>query len=135
MASMNVEKAAFRARRESIGMSQQTLAELLGVQLRTVKRWESDASRSPILPAAWGVLGEREDAFHRVVDNAVRLGIELAGRQEGPIPMPYYRTQAMADQAGHEGEPFDELNARSRAIALELRRHDIEVEYFYPIDE
>ena len=39
-----MNKAEFRAMREMVGMTQATLADALGVEVRSVKRWESPSA-------------------------------------------------------------------------------------------
>ena len=60
----NETKAAFRAMRETCGASQAALAEALGVNARTAKRWETPGQPEPPRDA-WRLLeGWHADALH-----------------------------------------------------------------------
>lgn len=52
---------------------------------------------------------------------------------ESPIVMPitYYRNQAVYDECGRDAGPYGQANAASRAIASELERMGIQVEFRY----
>lgn len=48
-----------KQRRRLLGMTQQDLANLLGVSLRTIRRWETGRCRVPY--GAWRMLGDYEN--------------------------------------------------------------------------
>lgn len=55
---------------------------------------------------------------------------------EGPIvvPITYYRDQSTYDRFGRDAGPYGQANATARAIAVELERMGVQVEFHYPDD-
>ena len=55
---------------------------------------------------------------------------------EGPIvvPIAYYRDQPTYDRFGRDAGPYGQANAAARAIAVELERMGVRVEFRYPDD-
>lgn len=55
---------------------------------------------------------------------------------EGPIvvPITYYRDQSTYDRFGRNAGPYGQANATARAIAVELERAGVQVEFHYPDD-
>jgi len=47
------------------------------------------------------------------------------------VPITYYRDQAAYDECGRDADPYGQANATSRAIARELERMGIQVEFRY----
>ena len=79
-------KAGFRAAREGVGMTQHALARELGVEVRSVKRWESpDAPQVPP-EDAWDVLDAALAAQRQAVAYALGKVDEVAQGQRRRAP-------------------------------------------------
>ncbi len=131
---LNRTKSEFRALRETVGLLQSDIAFALGVEERSVRRWESpDAPQFPPQDA-WDVL---DDAFERqgeVIDFALAKVEEIA-QQQGNYPkaveLPYW--SSAKDYAHHhsvdDGGDWRMANANNRLIAFALEERDIEVQW------
>ena len=131
-------KADFKAQRERLGLSQQDVADALGINIKTVKTWENPRQpRYRISGAAWRYLDSALDAQAQQVAYArsvVEKRIDELGMEPAVISITYYRDQATYDRFGREEGPFGQANANARAIACELERMGIRVEFRYPDD-
>lgn len=131
-------KADFKAQRERLGLSQQDVADALDVNIKTVKNWENPKQpRYRISDAAWEYLDRALDMQEQQVAYArsvVEKRIAELGREPTAISITYYRDQATYDRFGREAGPFGQANANARAIACELERMGIQVEFRYPDD-
>ena len=124
-------KAEFRAIREMVGMTQATLAGALGVQERSVRRWESE--EAPQMPPqdAWELLWAAEERQEQVIDYALRK-LDESGAQA--VRLPYWASQRdysehSTDSAlGAQGD-WRMANANARALASILSEEGIEVEW------
>lgn len=95
-------KAAFRALRESCGMTQRDVADEAGVAVFSVKRWENEDSSSHMPPDdVWEWLVECHMSM--VAEAREAAGKVLALREEErnscPVAIRYYRTQEALDEA------------------------------------
>lgn len=119
-------------------MSQQDVADALGVSCRTVKRWEHEADRRE--PPADAVellerqLGVQREMVEHMVGVCERV-TEEQGRMPSLVPISYYRDQAMYDEFGRDAGPFGVANANARAVAQELEALGYEVEFRYPCED
>ena len=127
-------KAEFRSIRETVGMTQHALAVELGVEVRSVKRWESpDAPQAPPQDA-WDVLDAALSRQRQVVAYALGKVDEVAqGRGDWPghVTLPYWASQRAYD-AGHvpaDGGDWRMANACSRLVAFALHERGIPVEW------
>lgn len=131
-------KADFKAKRERLGLTQQDIADALGINIKTVKNWENPRqTRYRISDVAWEYLDRVIDAQAQQVAYAcsvVEKRIEELGRKPAVVAITYYRDQATYDRFGREAGPFGQANATARAIACELERMGIQVEFRYPDD-
>jgi transcriptional regulator with XRE-family HTH domain len=127
-------KANFRALRERVGMSQQDVADALGVSCRTVKRWEHEADRREPPADAVGLLTKQLDVQRQMVGTCERV-TEEAGRMPSLVPITYYRDQSMYDEFGRDSGPFGVANANARAVAQELEALGCAVEFRYPCED
>lgn len=103
-----------RAEREMAGHSQQSLADALGVHVRTVSRWERGA-----LPVPDDALAFVEEALAR---QRRIVGKELGAEPGAPRQrIGYYRSQADFDLAHPgDGRYYGEANAAARQVAHHL---------------
>lgn len=126
-----MNKATYKALREHVGISHATLARILNVNERTVKRWEDDRYNEPP-EDAWSVLVQLRqrqlDMIDYALDKAKKTGVER-------VMLNYYRTQAQYDIAGRDEGDYRMANANTRAVATALETMGYEVEYSYPDEE
>ena len=127
-------KAEFRATRERVGLTQKALAVMMGVDVRTVKRWEEPELPDPP-KYAQDRLQEALEAHTAIVQAAIRRVdaiVEQQGRPPASMCLTYYRSQAQYDRYGRDRGDFNVINARSREIGALLRQRGITVSYAYP---
>lgn len=128
-------KADFRALREELGLTQKDVAEQLGVQAQTVKKWE--ALNHPYDPpeSAWMWLEDMDTQRILLAERAVDAvkGLEMReGAEPQEVTLKYFRDQDDYNRHGRDDGPFGLVNARSRSIAKELRRQGFRVRFVYP---
>lgn len=125
-------KAEFRAIREMVGMTQATLAGALGVQERSVRRWESE--EAPQMPPedAWEFLWAAEDRQGEVIEYALA---KLEMLDSPPrVQLPCWASQrdyeAFSTDAKHgvQGD-YRMANANARVLAAILTEDGITVEF------
>lgn len=95
-------KAAFRALRESCGMTQRDVADEAGVAVFSVKRWENEDESSHQPPDdVWEWLVECHQNMIAEARGSAAKALDLADeeRNGGPIAIRYYRTQEALDEA------------------------------------
>ena len=135
---MKRTKANLRALRDLVGYSQQDLAGALGVNPRSVKRWEDPDGEYWAPDAAWEVLEHALDVQRQMVDYAVaqceRVS-EEAGRMPSSVPVTYFRDQRMYDEWGRDPGSYGIANANARAVWRELDAMGYPVEMRYPVPE
>lgn len=126
-------KAWLRATREICGMSQQEVADAVGVRILTVKRWERQGFPEPPEDVCRWMLAARED-HDRAVDEMVST---LSHGRTALIDI--YRSQADCDRefGGTEGAgvPYGYRNAIARSAAERLRLAGVDVVWRYPDEE
>lgn len=126
--------AEFRAIRETVGMTQGMLAAELGVEPRSVRRWESPSAPQVPPQNAWDVLDYALDTQRQAV--AAALGeVDRMAQERGAYPdhvaLPYWPSQAAYD-AGHyvdDGGDWRMINATNRVLAYALHERGIDVEW------
>ena len=137
MSDTTRSKADFKCLRERVGLSQQDVASALGVNIRSVKRWEDPSFPNHAPEDAWAVLDDAMDMQCQQVSYAcavVAQQVESFGMEPVTVPITYYKDQAMYDEYGRDPGPFGQANANARAIGYELERRGIDVEYRYPCE-
>lgn len=115
---MKRSKADFKALRETIGMSQQALADSLHVDKRSIQRWEAPGNAWEPPADAWEVLDVARERQRWTVENA----LEIARSPENihaPVSLTYWKSQADYERAGHGGD-YQMANANARMIAAIL---------------
>ena len=140
---MTRTKANFRAIRETVGITQAALAAELGVQVRSVKRWESPSAPQQPPADAWELLEAALDAHEDVVDYGYEKAVELAEGTEYDRPTvhlvywPDAETYAELSTDARHGIAGDwrRANANARATASVLRSHAFDVEFVDPRGE
>lgn len=128
-------KAALKALRETVGMTQRDLAGELGVDVRSVKRWESETSPNAAPDDAWRVLGEAREVQLQQITSILEFARErvaLSEREPAAFTLTYYRDQAQYDTSGRADGPFGVANANARAAADALEREGFAIEFHYP---
>lgn len=128
--------ANYRALREICGVTQQQVADVLGVSVLTVKKWEKGVNRVP--DDALSFIREAAAEHTR----AVRTEAAEAASSAQPgsaLCLTYYRTQEQADlEAGLTGEaagPYQFLNAVRRSVGERLIDMGYLVSFKYPDEE
>lgn len=133
---MNEQAADFRALREQVGFSQQDVADLMGVNVSSAKRWERPDYPFSIPDAAWELLESAYELQRQEVEYAVDQIVHAASvtRQGSrlPVVLSYWRTQADYDEAHpNQPGPYGQANAISRAVAEKARALGFEVDFVY----
>lgn len=135
-------KANFRAIREQIGLSQAALAEELGVNVKSVKRWESP--NEPQIPPdeAWGIIVDEKDQFDLRVSEAVKA-IE-AMEEFAPEPLSGVQLVIYRDQKSYEDRvapdrrvffEYTRVNAATMAIAAIVENKGYAVMWSFQDDD
>lgn len=124
-------KAEFRALRETLGLTQQTLADELGVKILSVKRWESPKYPQQAPEDAWKLLDDLESdqiaACSAAIAKAAQMLRSVSGEQQ-PVQVPYWSSAADYELVrGSEGITWTEANATSRRLAAILADRGVSV--------
>ena len=128
---MGYSKADFKARRESLGLTQRDVAEASGVNVSTVKRWEKPDYFDPP-EDVWEWIEFIERAQKEVVDAGVSAALAQGAES---AQMTYYRNQEQYDELGRDAGPYGVANCNARLIATRLKSLKIDVDFCYPDDE
>lgn len=128
-------KAEFRALREMLGLMQKDVADMLEVNLRSVKRWESPASPENTPPQeAWELLDELMEDQKQVIAFTLAKVDEIA-QQQGNYPeqvtLPYWASQEEYDKyhSSDDSGSSREANATTRLVAYALAERGIKVAF------
>lgn len=125
---MGRTKAEFRALRETLGITQQRMADDLGVRVLSVKRWESPRYQQQAPEDAWALL----DDLMAVQDSAVGAALaqvrdvaDSLGGDPREVVLPYWASQSDYLEhhylAAESDASWTEVNATSRRVASMLR--------------
>lgn len=125
-------KADFRARRETLGLSQQDVADACDVRVLTVKRWETPGWQEPP-EDAWALIEHYEAVRREAIEESERAFLEANhdGTKNGAV-IAYYRTQDDYDAYGRDEGPFGFANATARSVAESIQKMGYEVRFVYP---
>lgn len=131
-------KADFAALRETVGLTQANLADDLGVNPRSVKRWEQPGMEGYEPPAdAWDVLDSYAETQRQMVEHCRETAMqarEQTGRMPDAVTLTYWRSQEQYDELGRDRGWYGVANANARAVAAELARYGFAVRFAYPGD-
>ena len=124
--------AEVKALRESVGLSQADLADLAGVTVRSVRRWERDITPpEDVLGLLERYVIRKAKAVEAALETVERI-TEQMGRAPDLVPMTYYRSQSEYDELGRDPGPVGVANANARAAADALMARGVAVEFRYP---
>ena len=132
---MEHTKRNFRAQRETIGMSKQLLADIMDVDIRSVRRWERvDLEGYPPPDAAWLIIEGYRDQQRKIVDFALaKVHESEMGQGETPevVTLRYFTTDAEYKVAHPEDSEIslDMANANTRILAYRLSELNYTVEF------
>ena len=133
---MDHTKADLKARREMAGLTQLDLAKALGVDIRSVKRWEKPDNGYPTAPRdAWDIIDGALAVQRQAVTLALAKVQEIEDAQGGApeeVDLTYYRSQADYDDFGRDPGPVGVADATARAVAAELEAAGYHVRFRYP---
>ena len=115
MASLD-DAVNLRGLREMAGHSQQSLADALGVHVRTVSRWERGVVPVPEDVLDW--LADALDDQRGLVDRALDIVERLGGT--GAVRINYFRSQDEYDATHDDGGNYGEINAAARQVTAHL---------------
>lgn len=131
-----LDKAGFRALRESTGIGQDDLAALMDVELRSVKRWESDLSPMHHAPLdAWkllkGLAGRRDRWAAIILTGPDGRGWQSLARGRS-IMLPYWTGEAQWRRSMPDapaGPDWKVFNAAMRRVAAVMEARGCGVEW------
>lgn len=127
-------KADFRALRESLGLTQQDVADACDVRVLAIKRWERPDYTDPPQDA-WEWLEDMADLHDEMVEDTVNRMFELSSFTGAEsVAITYFRDQAQYDACGRDEGPVGFVNAVARDVAAELTARGINVAFRYPDD-
>lgn len=133
-------KAEFRALREMAGVTQSWLADELDVEVRSVKRWESEAAPQMAPAQAWDVLDGAMERQRAGIDEALEHIDRITatfGEPPESVMLPYwasaeeYAEHSTDAMLGVEltAESWRQANASNRALAAVLWVDGVAVEW------
>lgn len=127
-------KAEFWALRESVGMARSALANELGVQVRSVRRWESPGAPQRAPKDAWDVLDEAMAAQRRAVSDGLAKVDGIAAEQgcyPKAVSLPHWASGDDHDEfySGPGLGDWRMANASMRVLALALLERGIQVKW------
>lgn len=127
-------KADFRALREGIGLTQQNIADVFGISVRTVKRWEHP-DWGEIPEDVWEYLEGMADLHDRMVED-MRAAMVKKYQETGvdSLTITYFRDQQQYNENGRDEGPYGFVNAVARDIAAECSHYGLSVCFRYPDD-
>ena len=127
-------KAEFKALRETVGMTQTAMAKLLGVEGRSVRRWESTESPHNAPEEAWGLLDDARARQVQAIEFAVGKVDEVAAQYGAPpdeVALPYWASQEQYDELHFpkDGGDYRMVNATLRLLAHVLGERGVRVRW------
>lgn len=132
-----MSNAEFKALRERVGLSQQNVADEVGVNVRSVKRWEREDGKYVAPRDAWDVLHAALSSQRQAVAHALEVVGEVTDVAQKPpksVTLSYFKNQEMYDEYGRDEGPYGQANANARAVAEALEGLGYDVKFAYPED-
>ncbi|ACV51027.1 hypothetical protein Apar_0597 [Lancefieldella parvula DSM 20469] len=133
-------KQEFKALREQTGITQDYLAQALGVRERSVRRWESITEEGYNAPQdAWDILDDALKLQRQVVSAALGQ-VEEAAQEVGSYPasvkLVYWSTQVEYDEHHciDDGGDWRQANATARIVSYALHERGIETDWISGAD-
>lgn len=134
---MSRNKETFRATRERVGITQATMARMMGVSQRSVRYWEdADSLRNPP-EEAWSILDDALREQQRGIAFAMQKVdevVEAAGDEPATVSLPYWLSEA--DYMEHSTDArlgvagdWRMANANNMALSIRLEERGISVEW------
>ena len=134
-------KVEFHALRETLGLTQQRIADDLGVHVLSVKRWESPKYAQQAPADAWELLDMLQALQDGAVEAVLRQAQDIArdmGDEPAEIALPYWANQDDYREhhypATERDASWTEANATSRAAASALRNLGFSVRWVDGVD-
>lgn len=122
-------KAEFRMMREACGIDAHGLANILGIRIDTVKKWEIPGNGKRPSLRAWAYLDARYELLLQSVETAIQTVEDIADEHGEPreVHVAYYRGRMVT----RDGMTTNEANAAARAavIALTALGYDAKAEW------
>ena len=134
---MERRKENFKPLRELVGMSQAHLAKELGIDPRSVRRWE-DVHKKGYTPmaAAWNILEEKQKAQMAACDAAISMveRYEENGIVSDTVTLTYWPNAIEYAGRHPEEDPanWQMANANTRLVAHQLMRMGYNVQFGWP---
>lgn len=130
----NRTKAEFRATREMVGMTQSALAKELGVEVRSVKRWESLDAPQMAPKDAWDVLDAAKEDQDSLVDYTLDLMDRIRenmGRYPESYRLVFWSSQEQYNKhhLPHDAGDWRMANANALRVAAVLMDTGVRVEW------
>lgn len=127
-------KADFKALRETLGLTQQNVADAVGVRVLAVKRWEKPGEAEPP-EDVWEYLFDMHERMLDMVTFSVGKAVEMRDLTGAEVvALTYFRDQEQYDASGREPGPYGFVNAVARCTADRLYGEGFDVEFRYPDD-
>ena len=125
---MERTKANFKAWRETVGISQQGLADALHVDKRSIQRWEAPQTEWMPPADAWQVREEARKNQKAEVEELERIAGKIDLHK--PVLIKYWRNQNDFIAAGNTGD-YQQANASARMAAYVLESNGRAVSFVY----
>lgn len=132
---MEHTKPNFKALRETLGVSQRLLADILHVDVRSVKRWESPTNTWEAPQDAWRVLEGFLERQEWMIDTTLDKVDDIEGAMGASraVSLTYWLNEDEYEAAHPgEGKYWQTANATSRIVAAILRGEGREVNFDFP---
>lgn len=130
---MELTHGMAKAIRERVGLSQQDVADAIGVTVLTVKKWEDPNGYT--IPDAYKVLLADALVDHQLAVKAAMDAVMTQENQHDDAPslvrLYYYRNQADYDKYGRDAGKVSVVNARIREAYTLLQYEGYDVYLLY----
>ena len=133
----NRTKSEFRALRERVGLTRETMANLIGVSVRSVRYWESLNSLRYPPQDAWDIIDDALEHQRNIVAYTLETVAKMvhdAGEMPEYVSLPYwlcrkdYEAGSEDSKYGLEGD-WHMANANAMVVSVLLESQGIEVKW------